>query len=66
MNYISKFEADGIHFNFINDNPMCENSSYACFDKKFYFDIGIDDRFGFEANKDWKTFYPIIMTNKTP
>jgi hypothetical protein len=58
--YLNKFKEDGIHFAYANENPECSNSSYACFWQKFYFDIGIDDRFGFDANKDWKYFYPVV------
>ncbi len=62
--YIKKFEEEGIKFDYINENPECINSSYACFDKKFYFDIGIDDRFGFESNNDWVELYSIIIAMK--
>jgi hypothetical protein len=61
MKYINKFEEDNINFNYINENPECSNSSYACFDSKFYFDIGIDDKFGFDPNIDWSNFYPRII-----
>ena len=62
--YIKKFEQDGIKFDYVNENPECKNSDYACFDKKFYFDIGIDDKFGFDALNDWREFYPLIIKNK--
>jgi hypothetical protein len=62
--YLKHFEENGIHFDYVNENPECKNSSYACFDQKMYFDIGIDDRFGFEANIDWANLYPIIIKNK--
>jgi hypothetical protein len=61
MKYIQKFESDGIKFDYINENPECENSSYACFDSKFYFDLGIDDKFGFDARNDWKDFYSVLV-----
>lgn len=61
--YIKKFEEEGIKFDYINENPECVNSSYACFDKKFYFDIGIDDRFGFEPNQDWIDLLTAILVN---
>jgi hypothetical protein len=41
--YRKHFEENGIHFDYINENPECQNSVYACLDKKFYFDIGFDD-----------------------
>ena len=66
LKYIKKFESDGIKFDYINSNPECINSSYACFDSKFYFDLGIDDRFGFDARNDWRDFYSVLFQlNKT-
>ena len=66
LKYIKKFESDGIKFDYINSNPECINSSYACFDSKFYFDLGIDDRFGFDARNDWRDFYSVLVQlNKT-
>lgn len=62
--YIKHFEENNIFFDYINENPECKNSFYACLDKKFYFDIGIDDRFGFDANSDWQYLYPYIILNK--
>lgn len=62
--YIKHFWENNINFDYINENPECKNSSYACLDKKFYFDIGIDDRFGFDAKNDWSMFYPTIIKNK--
>lgn len=61
LKYIQKFESDGIKFDYINSNPECINSSYACFDSKFYFDLGIDDRFGFDARNDWRDFYSVLV-----
>lgn len=66
LKYIKKFESDGIKFDYINSNPECTNSSYACFDSKFYFDLGIDDRFGFDARNDWRDLYSVLVQlNKT-
>lgn len=62
--YLKHFWENNINFDYVNENPECKNSSYACFDNKFYFDIGIDDRFGFEANIDWAELYPVIITTK--
>lgn len=59
--YIKHFWENKINFDYVNENPECKNSSYACFDNKFYFDIGFDDRFGFEGRCDWKELYPEIL-----
>lgn len=59
--YLKHFEENNIHFDYVNENPECSNSNYACFNNKFYFDIGLDDRFGFEAEKDWAELYPELI-----
>ena len=52
--YIKVFEENGIHFDYINENPEVDNNELGNFDKKLYFNIGIDDKFGFDAeNGDW-------------
>ena len=51
--YKAKLESDGIHIDFINENPEVENSDFANFNNKFYFNVGLDDKFGFDANNDW-------------
>lgn len=41
------------------------NNSFGCFNTKFFYDIGIDDKFGFEAEKDWsliiETIKPFVL-----
>ena len=53
-NYRARFTADGIHFEYLNENPEVANSTFQNFDKKLYFNVGIDDRFGFDPNTDWE------------
>lgn len=55
--YLNHFRENGIKFNFINCNPEYKNLSFACFDTKFYYDVGIDDKFGFDAENDWETLF---------
>jgi hypothetical protein len=43
----------GIHFNYVNENPMQRSSERADFSKKFYMSIGLDDKFGFDPLTDW-------------
>ena len=58
--YLRHFEENGIIFNFVNENKEYGNVSFACFDTKFYYDIGIDDKFGFDAEHDWKEIYTFL------
>lgn len=43
----------GIRIDFVNENPLEANSAKACFDKKPYFNILLDDKAGFEGDTDW-------------
>lgn len=45
---------NGINFTYINGNPHAKNTSRSDFDKKFYFNVLLDDRGGFEPEVDWK------------
>lgn len=52
--YKEIFAKDGINFDYINENPECKSTSYADFETKLYFSVGLDDKFGFNEFKDWK------------
>jgi hypothetical protein len=54
----------GIYFKYINENPLEKNTEYADFSKKPYFSIGLDDKFGFDAEFDWSELYNNIVLNK--
>jgi hypothetical protein len=51
---LKSLEELGIKFHFVNENPMEKNNSICDFDKKFYFNILLDDKAGFEGATDWK------------
>ena len=51
--YAEAFEFDGITFNYINENPEVTSTPYADFETKLYFNVGLDDKFGFEPQEDW-------------
>jgi len=51
--YMSRFAEDEIVFNYANKNPEVGNTALACFDDKLYFNVGIDDKFGFDPEHDW-------------
>lgn len=59
--YVKYFKANGIEFDFINRNIETENTSLSCFDDKTYFNVGIDDKFGFEAKTDWEIIYNYLI-----
>lgn len=59
--YAEYFKANDIEFDFINRNTETENTSLSCFDEKTYFNVGIDDKFGFEAETDWEIIYNYLV-----
>lgn len=44
----------GVKFDYVNANPECDNSSLCDFSQKFYFDIMLEDKAGFNGMEDWK------------
>ena len=51
--YIDTFEKSKIHFDMVNVNKETEDNELSCFAQKTYFNVGIDDKFGFDAMTDW-------------
>jgi hypothetical protein len=45
---------NNIIFDFVNANPECGNTELCDFSKKFYFNILLEDKAGFEGEKDWQ------------
>ena len=53
---------DDIEFDAINENiEGIENTKLACFDKKLYFNVGIDNAFGFDPERDWNQIYNYLI-----
>lgn len=50
----------GIRINYMNENPECKNTAISCFYKKFYFDVLLDDKAGFEPETDWIELYKML------
>ena len=61
------FEQNNIHFDFINENPEVQalptDPKSSDFSNKYYFNIGLDDKFGFEPNKDWEDIIKFYYFN---
>lgn len=51
--YLEEFEKHNIKFNMININTEVKSDDLGCFEKKTYYNVGIDDKFGFDAMTDW-------------
>ena len=61
--YLKVFEENEIHFDYVNENPEVKNDDLGNFDDKLYFNVGIDDKFGFIADRDWRTVYNKVKTD---
>jgi hypothetical protein len=59
--YGKVFEENHIKFDYININPETKNNDLSCFDEKTYFNVGIDDKFGFDAETDWETVHDYLV-----
>ena len=59
--YIGYFKTNGIRFDMVNVNTETQNTDLSCFDEKTYFNVGIDDKFGFEAETDWEIVYNYLV-----
>lgn len=58
VQYILKLDKDNIIIDAFNRNiDGIENTGIACFDEKPYFNVGIDNAFGFEPERDWDDIY---------
>lgn len=54
--YKTLFAENDINFDFINENPevKTDTAGYGNYDKKFYFNVLLDDKAGFEPLTDWE------------
>lgn len=55
--YNEVFEQSKIHFDQVNLNDETEDNELSCFAQKTYFNVGIDDKFGFDARVDWEMIF---------
>lgn len=58
IQYILQLYKDNIIVDAFNRNiDGIENTGIACFDEKPYFNVGIDNAFGFDPERDWEDIY---------
>lgn len=66
--YLNIFSNNGIHFNYVNENPEVDRQETdpisLDLSQKFYFNVGFDDKFGFDPDIDWKLIYDGIKEDK--
>jgi len=59
--YVKFFESNNIHIDYVNENPEVEDTALSCFNQKLYFNVGIDDKFGFDPSSDWYEIYNYLI-----
>ena len=59
--YLDVFVKNGIVFDFVNINTAEKANSLSCFQEKTYFNVGLDDKFGFEPETDWKLILEYLV-----
>lgn len=53
LSILENLEKNGVHMDYVNENPECPNNHLCDFNKKFYFNVLLDDKAGFEGQTDW-------------
>ena len=51
--YLQILNENGIKFDYINCNEDVKDNGFSCYKQKFYFNILIDDKAGFNPFEDW-------------
>lgn len=61
--YKGVFKHLDINFKYINENPEIDSSkgNFGCYDQKFYFNVMIEDKAGFEPEEEWKEIYYYLL-----
>lgn len=58
--YLKFFERQGIHFDYVNENPEICSGAYGHYERKFYFNVLFEDKSGFDPLTDWKAVYHLL------
>lgn len=58
--YLEYFAKYDIHFDYINQNPEIADGGYGYYKDKFYFNVLMDDKAGFDGEVDWKLILELI------
>jgi hypothetical protein len=60
VHYLKYFESNGIHFDYVNENPDVCAGAYGHYDRKFYFNVLFEDKAGFDPLTDWEEVYQLL------
>lgn len=59
--YLALFADHSIQFDYVNRNPEIANGGYGYYKDKFYFNVLMDDKAGFDGEHDWKEVLEVIQ-----
>jgi hypothetical protein len=64
--YEKQFAKNDIIFNFVGENPDVSSAkgSFGFYEKKHYFNVLVDDKAGFNPERDWKFLYDYFSNTK--
>jgi hypothetical protein len=64
--YLKYFNDNGVNFEHVNSNPevLTDTQGYGNYDDKFYFNLLLDDKAGFDANNDWEIILNILIDDE--
>lgn len=60
--YLAFLERNGIHFHHVNCNPGISSNmgNFGYYEDKYYINVGIDDKYGFDPAKEWKEILELM------
>lgn len=61
--YLSLFCQDGIQFQYVNENPEVTDGGYGHYKNKFYFNILLEDKAGFDPHTDWESIHTFLKNS---
>ncbi len=64
LELLELLKTHGITIDYFNENPECESEGVYDCSGKFYFDILIEDKAGFDAMNDWIIVYACLTAIK--
>lgn len=63
LRYENELSSHGIKFDAVNKNPQISsrNGNFGYYEDKFYFNVLIDDKAGFDPHVEWKQIYDYLI-----
>lgn len=62
--YLELFKKHGIYFDHINQNPEVADGGYGYYQNKFYINVLLDDKAGFDGETDWTAIKELLQSGK--